>query len=236
MISDVPASRLELLPALADYAAGLTSSLDRLRPTHRAAAGRLADWIARHHRPGMPLGVVCICTGNSRRSILASTLGNVAAAYHGLPGVRFHSGGTAPTAFNPRTIETLRAIGVAIEPTGAEAPRGEPETPNPIQTLRWGRPEAAGAWPLEAVEFSKRYDDPANPRQDFAAILLCSEADAGCPIVEGASIRIPAPFDDPKAHDDTPGEAAAYAERRDDIARMMLAALGEAQLRIDPAG
>ena len=58
-------------------------------------------------QPGRPLPITFVCTGNSRRSILGATMGNVAAAYYGLPEVRCYSGGTAPTAFNPRTAATL---------------------------------------------------------------------------------------------------------------------------------
>ena len=78
-------------------------------------------------------------------------------------------------------------------------------------------------------EFSKLYAHEQNPQQDFAAILVCDEADEACPTVEGASIRIAAPYFDPKAYDGTPLEAAKYAERRDDIGRMMLSALMQAR-------
>ena len=74
---------------------------------------------------------------------------------------------------------------------------------------------------MEAVEFSKRYDDPGNPQSGFAALMVCDEADAGCPTVRGASLRLSLPFADPKSYYDTPQEAARYAERRDEIGRLM---------------
>jgi arsenate reductase len=42
-------------------------------------------------------------------------MGNIAAAYQGFPEIRFHSGGTTPSAFNPRTVAALREIGVDVE-------------------------------------------------------------------------------------------------------------------------
>jgi arsenate reductase (thioredoxin) len=57
---------------------------------------------------------------------------------------------------------------------------------------------------METVEFSKRYDDPSNPQEGFAALMVCDEADAGCPAVRGASLRLSLPFADPKVYDDTP--------------------------------
>ncbi len=229
LAAEVPASRRALPAALVAHADALSTSFDMIDPPHREAGAELVDWIVAHHRPGEPLHVTVICTGNSRRSILGSTLGNVAAAYYGLPEIRFHSGGTAPTAFNPRTIAALQAIGVAIEPTGAEAPRGEPETANPMYRVRWGDGD------LATTEFSKTYRDPANPSNGFAALLVCSEADAGCPIVQGASARIRMPYLDPKLYDGTPFEAAKYAERRDDIGRLMLCVMMQVRNRLAAA-
>lgn len=230
--AEMPESHTRALPEVAAHAERLSETLDLIDPAHRQAGAKLAGWLADRYEPGKPLHVIVVCTGNSRRSILGSTLGNVAAAYHGLPEIRFHSGGTAPTAFNPRTIATLEAIGIEIEPTGSEAPRGEPDTPNPVYRIRWG---AAGEPTLESFEFSKRYDDPANPPEGFAAVLVCSEADAACPAVRDASARISMPYEDPKEYDGTPEEAARYAERRDDIGRQMLSVLKQVRERVDPA-
>ena len=133
--------------------------------THRLAGQKLVDWIAKNYRPGQPLDVVVVCTGNSRRSILGATMGNIAAAYYGMPEVRFHSGGTAPTAFNIRTVNTLKEIGVEVEPTGKEAARGEPKTANPVYRIRWGSPGETGKPSLEATEFSKHYGDSTNPQK-----------------------------------------------------------------------
>src|ERR671935_50655 len=73
---------------------------EAIDPHHREAGEKLAHWIAANLEPGKPLHVTVVCTGNSRRSILGASMGNLAAAYCGMPEVRFHSGGTAPSAFN----------------------------------------------------------------------------------------------------------------------------------------
>ena len=99
--ADVPESRKRLSPKVRG-ARRLPDNL--VRPDRRAppwAGEELAVWIAKNYRPGQPLHVTVVCTGNSRRSILGATMGNIAAAYYGMPEIRFHSGGTAPTAFNP---------------------------------------------------------------------------------------------------------------------------------------
>ncbi|WP_406693846.1 hypothetical protein V5E97_22695 [Singulisphaera sp. Ch08] len=225
LTADTPESRTRLLPGIRAHADSLTTSFDLIHDSHRVAGDAMVAWIAEKYRPGQALNLTVICTGNSRRSILGATMGNIAAAYYGLPEIRFHSGGTAPTAFNPRTVNALREIGVEIDPTGGEARRGEPATANPIYRVRWGTPSDSGSPPLETTEFSKLYSDPANPQAEFAALLVCSEADAGCPVVRGASVRIPVPYLDPKIYDDGAYETTKYAERRDDMGRLLFSVL-----------
>ena len=149
-----------------------------------------------------------------------------------MPEIRFHSGGTAPTAFNSRTVAALKAVGFEIEKTDKEAERGEPRTANPIYHVSWGDG-------FETHEFSKHYADKANPQSGFAALMVCSEADAGCPFVKGATLRLSMPYLDPKIYDDGAFESAKYAERRDDIGRLMLSVIAQARREIasrDSAG
>ena len=55
-----------------------------------------------------------------------------------------------------------------------------------------------------------------------------ARADKQCPFVPGAALRIGLPFDDPKAFDNTPREAAMYDERCQQIARELLYVFSEA--------
>lgn len=216
-----------LHPDIAAHLETLKTSLDRIEPPHRDAGRALADWIATNHREGATFPVAVVCTGNSRRSALGAMMGNAAASFLGMLEVRFVSAGTTPSAFNPRTIATLRAIGFEIEATGENAPPGPAGEPNPKYQVRWG----AGP-DQQLTEFSKALGDPALPRDDFAALMVCDEADAGCPFVPGASARISMPFEDPKSADGTAEESSRYAETRDAIGRLLLAAMSEASGRI----
>jgi len=231
--SQAPKTRRRLLPRVAAHLDALTTSFERIDAAHLAAGEKLAEWIAANYQPGRPLAILFVCTGNSRRSILGATMGNAAAAYWGLPQVHCYSGGTAPSAFNPRTIIALRAIGVEIEPTGEEAERGAEGSPNPSYVVRWGEASSDATSTMETIEFSKHYGHSANPQSGFAAVMVCTQADAECPLVKGASRRISMPYLDPKAYDDSEYEAAKYAERRDDLGRLMLAVMLKARRQLE---
>jgi arsenate reductase len=232
----VPESRKRLLPKVREYADSLTTSFDMIDEQHRVAGRTLAEWIAKNYSPGRKLHISVICTGNSRRSILGSTIGNVAAAYYGMPEICFHSGGTAPTAFNARTVNTLKEIGIEVEPSGKEAARGEPKTENPVYRVRWGTSGSNDGAVMETTEFSKKFDDPVNPQQGFAALMVCGEADAACPFVKGAALRVSMPYLDPKIYDGGVFETAKYAERRDDVGRLMLSVVMQARRWLAPPG
>ena len=62
----------------------------------------------------------------------------------------------------------------------------------------------------------------ANPTSNFAAIMTCSHADKNCPIVQGASIKISTPYEDPKDADGKPNETEVYNERCKQIATEVL--------------
>ncbi len=219
-------SRDALFSQVRHHADLLTTQFDLIEERHRVAVDDLVAWLSLNYQPGKPLAVIVVCTGNSRRSILGSTMGNIAATYYGLPEIRFYSGGTTPSAFNLRTVATLKEIGVEVESSGKEASRGSSGEVNPIYRVQWGKG-------LEALEFSKLYSDAQNPQNGFAALMVCSEADAECPIVKGASKRISAPYMDPKVYDGATFEAAKYAERRDDMGRFMLSVLMQVRRRLE---
>ena len=226
--ADIPAARAGLFPSVRNYGDMITTSFDMIDEVHREAGGKLAGWVAANYKEGRPLHIIVVCTGNSRRSVLGAALGNIAADYYGLSEIRFHSGGTAPTALNARAAAALEAIGVEVEKTSVEASRGEAKTANPIHEIRWG-----GGPGMSAREFSKRYSDPSNPQSGFAALMVCSEADAACPFVKGASARISTPYLDPKLFDASPFEAEKYAERRDDIGRLLFSVMLQARHRLE---
>lgn len=195
----------------------LSKKPQEISGSHEKARLELVKEIVRRYIKGGKADLILVCTGNSRRSIMGAAMGNAAAAFYGLEGIRFFSGGTKPCAFNPRSITALKAVGFEIKETGEKAAKGLNGEENPCYKIRWGNVDSCSN-----VEFSKKYNDPFNPQKDFIAIMVCDEADMECPSVVGASARISLPFADPKEFDGTPMESAKYAERRDELGWFML--------------
>lgn len=148
-----------------------------------------------------------VCTHNSRRSHLAQIWAQTAAAYHGITNVRCVSGGTEATACNIRTVSALRRAGFSIADSSGST--------NPVYIAKITKTGPG------LRLFSKTYDHPDNPQKDFAVLMCCDQADAGCPFVPGAAARFAIHYVDPKVTDNTPAESATYDERSRQIAREM---------------
>lgn len=145
-----------------------------------------------------------ICTHNSRRSHLSQVWAQTIAHYFNIKQVFCYSGGTEATALFPMAAETLKNTGFNIQIIA--------EGNNPIYSIKYAEDEHP------VIGFSKTYDASFNPQSEFAAIMTCSSADQGCPIITGAEKRIPITFEDPKAFDNTPQQAEKYNERSLQIA------------------
>lgn len=173
----------------------------------RTVLRELSAFIQQKADRGQEISLCFICTHNSRRSQLAQVWAQAAAAYFRVQGVACYSGGTEVTALYPVVAETLRSQGFRVFPlAGVE---------NPLYAIKYGENAPA------VIGFSKKYDDPFNPASAFAAVMTCSQADAGCPFVAGAEKRIVLPFEDPGISDHTAEQARVYAERSLQIASEM---------------
>ena len=145
-----------------------------------------------------------ICTHNSRRSHLSQIWAQTMAYHFGIKNIFCYSGGTEATAMYSKVGETLTNQGFQIQQLSNEN--------NPVYAVKFDKNEAA------IICFSKTFDNAFNPTSGFAAIMTCSSADEGCPVIAGAEKRFPIRYDDPKAFDGTDLMDAKYAERSLEIA------------------
>lgn len=217
----IPAMTLPTTPQTPLFAALEAHVRERVLPAvaqvpdeRRAQLARLAAFVAERRQQGQSAALTFICTHNSRRSQMGQVWAATAAAWLGVEGVRTFSGGTETTAFNPRAVAALQRAGFEIDDPGGD---------NPHRRVRMG------AQAPELSCFSKRFGDDANPHEDFAAVMTCAAADASCPTVPGAALRLGLPYDDPKVADDTAQETARYDERSQQIAAEMFYAMSLVQ-------
>ncbi|MCZ7556509.1 MAG: protein-tyrosine-phosphatase [Bacteroidia bacterium] len=198
----------EIFPRLAASLMRARSERDRIDSARRQQLDALVRSINERIDADSEARLIFICTHNSRRSHLSQLWAQAAAIWNGRHDIACFSGGTETTAFNPSAVQALRNAGFEIETATHDT--------NPRYDVRY----AVSSAPL--VAFSKKYDHASNPSDGFIAVMTCSQADDGCPVVLGAAQRISLPYGDPKEADGTPLEAAVYEERSRQIAREMV--------------
>lgn len=199
-----------MYPRIESYIKKVKLCLPEIPDERKQKLREIAGFIRTEH----PAKLTFICTHNSRRSHLCQIWAAVLARYFGLDQVVCFSGGTEATAFNPRAVAAIRRAGFRVEDPGGENPRYRiyfDEESDPL------------------VCFSKTFDDPGNPQENFAAVMTCSDADRNCPFVPGASLRVTIPYVDPKQADDTPEETETYDERCLQIAAEMYYLMSEVE-------
>lgn len=204
----LPTKIKEMHPELEQYLSGLEAEFDRIPEDRKQKLLELSAFLREKSGKEEPIKLTVICTHNSRRSHMGEAWLHAAAEWYGLENVKTYSGGTEATAFNPRAVAALERAGYSVETVDANSD-------NPVYRLSLGR----GYEPER--HFSKKYDHSTNPKEGFAAIMVCAEADAACPFVPGAAARFALPYNDPKAFDGTEQEAEQYDARCRQIAREM---------------
>lgn len=168
----------------------------------------LVDYLVKQYQASAQPKLNFICTHNSRRSHFGQFLSVAAAEYVGLPELLTYSGGAEVTACHPNTLNALQAVGFVVEKLE--------EGINTKYAVEHNTTSAAG------VAYSKLYNDAVNPQSDYAAILVCGSADAACPVVFGADIRILTPYEDPKEADDTAEVVSRYMQTAQEFGQEML--------------
>jgi len=165
----------------------------------------LTEYIIESQRTEGQTQLNFICTHNSRRSQFSQVWAHIAAE-HFQVNIACHSGGVEITACNERTVESLKRLGLIVQVSGTDNPKYEiifKENTPPI------------------LCYSKLYNDPNSPSANFATIMTCAHADENCPVIPGATTRIPIRYEDPKKFDDTNLEEIMYDERSMQIASEM---------------
>ncbi|WP_300246972.1 hypothetical protein [Methylovulum sp.] len=207
------ASEDDVLPSIRPSIAKLTQEFQQIPAGRQKQLKKAAMFIRSKIQAGETAQLTFICTHNSRRSHLGQIWAQTAAAFYGVAGVQTYSGGTEATAMNIRAVDALRRVGFTLtDSTGGK---------NPVYLVKYSETKP------EIRAFSKRYNADGNPKDNYAALMTCSQADKNCPVVEGSTLRIPIHYEDPKVADNLPNETALYDERTQQIGREMFYMLSQ---------
>lgn len=191
---------------LLEYINSLQKDVTEIPEDRKQKLVSLSEAIGAKLGENKPAALTFICTHNSRRSHLCQIWSATLAEHFGLADIKTFSGGTEVTAFNPKAVEAIKRAGFGVEKTGSK---------NPHYKVYYDERKE----PL--ICYSKKFNDEANPDEDFMAVMTCSDADRNCPVVPGASSRYSIPYEDPKKADGTPRESQTYDKRCRQIAAEM---------------
>ena len=196
-----------MFPEVEQYIGDIIKEFDQIPTVRKNKLKEIADFITEKRESGESAHLVFICTHNSRRSHLSQIWAAATAGFYGKAGnVMTYSGGTEATAFNPRAVAAIERAGFHVKDPGGKNPQYEVSYSDNMDPM---------------ICSSKKYTDATKDVDDFAAVMVCSDADKNCPVVFGADARFAIPYVDPKISDGTQDETATYDERCRQIAREM---------------
>jgi len=204
---------------LQKYAEGVENEYGQIPDSRKVPLNEIVVQIISDLKKYEVVQPLFICTHNSRRSHMAQLWLNTAAGFYGIEKIKPYSGGTEATAFNKNAVAALQRAGFSFTETEYEGQKAFIAT--------------TGGGGVERLMYSKKYDDKVNPKKNFFAVMVCSEADESCPLIPGADNRISLPYDDPRYFDGTPSVDVKYDETCRLIAREMFYVMSEVKKQLN---
>jgi protein-tyrosine-phosphatase len=189
----------------------LSKDLATISASRKKILDQIINAIKEKLKTEKPVQLMFVCTHNSRRSQFGQIWSILLADHYGVD-FEVYSGGTEVTKVYPAVIHVFQQLGVKL---------------NPSENQRYNLSVGGKNTPI----YSKRYDDHNNPKQDFIAIMTCSEARDNCPFISGCDLRIALPYEDPKEYDVSAKEKSAYENTSNQIARELIYVFEEVGLK-----
>ena len=180
----------------------LSRNFKEINPERKVLLEKLASHIQEKLNSEKEINLVYVCTHNSRRSHLGQVWAKAAADFYGFK-INTFSAGTEATAFNQNAINALISAGFGMEKLD--------ETANPKYKVIFGDGKSN-------LCFSKTIENDTLPKENFAAVMTCGDADENCPFIPGCDLRIGTTYFDPKSFDNSVLQDEKYTERSNQIA------------------
>ncbi|SUX48398.1 low molecular weight phosphatase family protein [Chryseobacterium indoltheticum] len=179
----------------------ISKNFKEISPERKILLEKLACHIQEKLNSGKEINLVYVCTHNSRRSHFGQVWAKVAADFYGF-NINTFSAGTQATSFNQNAINALISSGFEVKKLD--------ETQNPKYEVIFGENKSN-------LCFSKTIDDETLPKENFAAVMTCGDADENCPFISGCDLRIGTTYFDPKSYDNSILQDEKYTERSNQI-------------------
>ena len=166
-------------------------------PRRKAILSEVADTIVQYIVAGTPLNVLFVCTHNSRRSQAAQLWLGTCLYLHNIENIEVYSAGAVATAFNYRMVDAARRMGfkVNLQRTDEEEKYRVDSPFHPV---------------FSQTFFSKTIDDQSLPTENVLVLHTCTDAEASCPVIHGATHTYSLPFRDPSRFDGHPHQDKLY--------------------------
>ncbi len=162
----------------------------------------LAKSIEHSYKKTRKSNLVFVCTHNSRRSHFGQLMATIMAEHFGLD-ITSYSAGTETTRFHSNAIAAILSIGFNLV-----AKTNSSKSSNPVFVLSYSADEK------QSIKcFSKTIFDESLPKENFIAVMVCSDANENCPFLSGANIRFSLAYEDPKIYDNQEDAVNYYKER-----------------------
>lgn len=205
---------------LQNYSDQITNEYSEIDKDRKKDLDKIADYIFEQWSNNLKIQPLFVCTHNSRRSHMAHIWFQTGMYYYGISNTYSFSGGTEATALNIRAANALKRAGLDYKVSDGDGEK------NPTYKFI-----ISERFPIIEM-YSKTYDSQENPKSNFFAVMVCSDADKSCPVVPGADKRFSIPYKDPRYSDNTASEEKTYDETCKLIAREMFYIASEVKKQI----
>tara|TARA_Y100001970_G_C14172891_1_gene825181 strand:+ start:114 stop:776 length:663 start_codon:yes stop_codon:yes gene_type:complete len=199
-----------------EYINNLIKNFDEIINIRKSVLLNVSKYINENILKNQKVNLMFICTHNSRRSQLAQVWSYVAFNYYKLEKIKVFSGGTEVDKFNSNAIYSLINAGLIIKKI------------NKNEFLVKTCQQEKG---LKC--YSKQYNSENNPKNNFIAIMTCSDADKKCPVLKGANKKIVLPYKDPKVSEGLENEKKTYDQSCFYIAKEMFFIMKNVKRRLN---
>lgn len=202
-----------MLPIIQRYILDAIKNFDTIPEDRKRALHKIIDYVQKKLDENHTPELLYICIRNSRMSQFGQIWGSVAATYYGFTNVRTYSGGILATAFDLNSIRIIEMIGFSVKKMDNAL--------NPKYKIQFGDSD------IHITCFSKKYDASENPIQFFCVIMMCQEAEATLPHIDGAELWVSTLYNEFKASDLLTDRDDMYLESSREIATECLYVFSE---------